>query len=172
MEPPAEGEGEALALTVYKRLLETENRNDPRHGLLLDAARFELYTSELLPDTSDGDGLFRLGCEDPNSDLTRLRPTSAPGLTLRHFDHDVAALAKAHKRGAPPWEVPARSSWAAFLPGGRTFSLTPEAHQLLRCCDGTRTVGELAYELGEGELRETIRRTLVEWFETGLVALG
>jgi glycosyltransferase involved in cell wall biosynthesis len=172
LEPPPEGQGEALALTVYRMLLETEEQSDPRHGLLLDAVRFELYTSELLLDMSGGDGLFRLGCEDPDCDLTALRPAPAPGLTLRHFDHDVAALAEAHERGAPPWEVPARTSWAVFLPGGRAFSLTPAALDLLRCCDGTQTIGELADELGEGELRETIRRTLVEWFESGLIALG
>jgi glycosyltransferase involved in cell wall biosynthesis len=172
LKPPTEGEGEVLALTVYKRLLETDKQSDPRHQLLLDAARFELYTSELLFDTGDSDGLFRLECEDPDRDLTALRPDAAPGLTLRHFDHDVAALAEAHKQGAPPWEVPPRPSWAAFLPGGRAFSLTPEARGLLRCCDGTRSIGELADELGEGELRETIRRTLVEWFEAGLIALG
>jgi glycosyltransferase involved in cell wall biosynthesis len=172
LEPPPEGEGEALALTVYTRLLKTGMQSDPRHGLLLDAVRFELHTSELLIDTFDDDGLFRLRCEDPDRDLTTLRPAPAPGLTLRQFDHDVAVLAEAYERGAPPWDVPARTSWAAFLPGGRAFSLTPEAFDLLRCCDGNRTIGEMADELGEGELRETIRRTLVEWFEAGLIALG
>jgi hypothetical protein len=153
-------------------LLESGVQGEPRRGLLLVAARFELYTSGLLLETSGGDALFRLGCEDLDRDLTTLRPAPAPGLTVRHFDHDVATLAEAHGRGAPPWEAPARTSWAAFLPGGRAFSLTPEALDLLRCCDGTRTIAELADELGDGELRETIRRTLVEWFEAGLIALG
>jgi hypothetical protein len=44
------------------------------------------------------------------------------------------------------------------------------ALDLLRCYD-TRTIEQLADELVEGELRETVRRTLVEWFEAGLLAL-
>jgi glycosyltransferase involved in cell wall biosynthesis len=167
LKPPPEDEGELLALGVNARLLETEEPSDPRHRLLLDAARFELYTSGLALDSSAGDALFRLRCEDPGRDLTTLKPAPAPGLTVRQFDHDIAALAKAYEEGAPPWDVPVRVSWAAFLPGGRAFMLTPHALTLLRCCDGARTIAELADELGD-----TVRNTLVEWFEAGLISLA
>src|SRR5262249_54653357 len=82
-----------------------EKPRDPPHKFLLDAVRFELCTSELLLDTSGGDGLFRLRCKDPDCDRTALRLAPAPGLTRRHFSHDGRAHGEAHKQGAPPWDV-------------------------------------------------------------------
>jgi hypothetical protein len=167
-----DGDGEAFALATYERLLELRKEGRLGEPLLLDAVRFEIHAAGLLPDGGAGaQSLFRLRAGDPTRELAGMYPVAAPGLTLREFEHDVAALAEAHERGAPPWAAPAKPSCAAFLPGGRAFALSPEARTLLACCDGARTVAELAGEAGDGELDRAIRRTLVEWFETGLIGL-
>ncbi len=160
----------AFALSVYHQFLDARAGGDVRNRLLFDVVQFEVYAEGLLSEYPEkDDSLWRLR-PGHSSGLCGLRPTMAPGIVVREFEHDVDALARAYESGEQPSGVSSLTCWAAFLPGGRVFRLDREAALLLACCDGTSTVEELAKQVDPNPfIQEYICHTVMVWFEAGLV---
>jgi len=70
-------------------------------------------------------------------------------------------------------DLPANGSTYVFRPGATPIRIAPELKRLLRLCDGTRTIGEIAAMLRadpheiEGLVRDLEKEEVVQWVTSG-----